>query len=285
MSRQQKKTKFRRQDPFYKGPGEAGPVGRDRPPGKDEDVIDVPEVRGGASMFGPGLAEEVLYAKPPKPSKAAVEEGLSARAKRRLRAKEKRRVAAEGGGTGAAGSGKKRRLPDGASADRQKQAPSAASLPKQRPGESARSYKRRVDAALASHLAASRRKMVTDHKREKRKQRADIRKGKKAHKRPGDEEEGEEEGEEEPPDATLGRTELPVFGDVVERPPILGAEAMKSRSKLKKEKEAASGQKAAGTADTANRVQAASDLADYAARVREAYAEIKKRRLASKGKS
>mmetsp|Transcript_71501 Transcript_71501/g.209578 ORF Transcript_71501/g.209578 Transcript_71501/m.209578 type:complete len:263 (-) Transcript_71501:53-841(-) len=250
MSREQKKKKFRPQDPFYRGPRAPMDVRIDRPPGKDEDVLDVPEVSSGANMLGPGLAEEVLFGKPTK-QKLPADDGLSGRAKRRQRAKEKRKAAAEGGAVAT----KKRRRPDGAKAD--DKSASGPKLPKQLPGESAKSYARRVDAALEGQMAVARRKLVTEHQKEKRKKRDENKKqreDKKKSKKAG--------AERVPEGAEPGRIERPTFGDVVQRPPVLGPDAMKSMSKLKRPRE-----------DT-------EDLEGYASRVREAYAEMKRRRRA-----
>merc|ERR1712232_1408623 len=72
-------------------------------------------------------------------------------------------------------------------------------------------------------------------------------------------------------DGLGGRVERPVFGDVVQRPPILGDAAMKSRSRLQSLK-ANAGKASAKPSNIA-------EIADYAASVKEAYAAIKRRRI------
>eukprot|EP00418_Pyrodinium_bahamense_P043240 CAMPEP_0179197054 /NCGR_PEP_ID=MMETSP0796-20121207/97991_1 /TAXON_ID=73915 /ORGANISM="Pyrodinium bahamense, Strain pbaha01" /LENGTH=286 /DNA_ID=CAMNT_0020901471 /DNA_START=21 /DNA_END=881 /DNA_ORIENTATION=+ len=272
LSRQQKKKKFRPQDPFYRGPKAPEDPKFNRPPGKDEDILDVPEVSGGNSMFGGGPATGSQAA-------GGDDDGLSARARRRLRARERKKAAAAAGGAdleageeeaGAGVNGEKRREPERASVGGKPPTLSAADLPKQRPGESRWSYNRRLNAALKQHMEATRRKTVTEHRREKRRQRAADVKDRRAAKRASAKKATEESAE-------LGRMERVEFGDVAERPPILGPAALKSRTKLKK---ASSTGSVGDTGKGAPHAAADADLEDYAQRVRDAYAEMKRRRLA-----
>lgn len=230
----------------------------DHAPKGDEDLIDIPKVRG-ASMFGGGAGFE-LFDQTRAQVSAAVPQSR----------KEKRKAAGSGegqDGTRQPRKAKKAKKVEGEGSDdgmtgaeeddetsgtplMPRQALRKEELPKQRPGESAKAYSARVDRSLQQHLQASRRKMTTDRQREKRKER-EVAKKKKAATAKG-----------QVPDRS--QPNRPRFGDVVQRPPILSSAAMKSRAKLK--------------GDGADATKAHTDMSDYAAKVREAYDAMRKKR-------
>lgn len=138
-------------------------------------------------------------------------------------------------------------------------------IPARRPGETSREYRLRVDKAAGAALLEANKKGATDRQREKkRKARADRKQKLREKKKQGGKV-GKSRGEK-----------VVDFGNVVERPPILSSAAQKSRSKLK---ELAERKGTGGVAAAARKAETASEFADYAAKVREAYAGMKKKRL------
>lgn len=167
-------------------------------------------------------------------------------------------------------------------------------LPKQKPGENKYAYFARLDKAVVAKLQVSNQKVTTPKMRAKK---LAIRVAKK--------EKGSKRRFENNKDATDGlyaAGERTAHGDVAERPPVLSQAALRSRTKLKKRKVArtesssiASKGFLSGEArnpaipkvtslrqPVKNNAGGASDLADYANKVREAYAAMKKQRLDSR---
>lgn len=245
--REARKKKFRPQDPFST---RIEPVneGVNAPPLADEDVADIPSLVGGAFMpIDPGGGA------------AAGSVGSAPLSKRQARkAKQKAKDRAQEAGGKANKRARERIVPEGATTSQE--------LPKQRPGESAKAYAARVDRHMEEQLRDARRKVTTERQREKKRNRV-------AAKRQAKKERGDE-ARADAADGLFKSAERAGFGEVVQRPPILSSAAMKSRSKLK----AAAAKVGAGGGSTP-KPSAPSDLADYAAKVREAYAAIKKRRL------
>merc|ERR1712085_147172 len=122
-------------------------------------------------------------------------------------------------------------------------------LPRQKPGESLRDYCARVNMSVKEHLQESRKKMTSERALEK-KAKANAK----------------HEGQGKP---KSWKEERPDHLDQVERPPILSDQVLKSRQKLK----AKLPQKAAET-----KKKGSEEFTDYAAKVREAYANMKKNR-------
>lgn len=130
---------------------------------------------------------------------------------------------------------------------------------KRLPGESDAAFNSRKRAVLKKHRKTLNKKLVTTNQRDRRRKHAQEKKAKVVAKR----QQQVHTEESRPKPAT--------FGDVVQRPPILSSAAMKSRSKLKEMRSSAD------SAPSASNLS--SDLADYASKVRDAYAAIKKRRF------
>mmetsp|Transcript_117929 Transcript_117929/g.217015 ORF Transcript_117929/g.217015 Transcript_117929/m.217015 type:complete len:110 (+) Transcript_117929:1-330(+) len=109
--------------------------------------------------------------------------------------------------------------------------------------------------------------MRSDHHREKKRKQKEARKQRIL-----------ERGSEERTDSADGlfrRASRATFGDVVQRPPIMSGDVLKSQAKLR-----------AAAAGSPNEVPdgVPDDMRDYASKVRAAYAEIKRRRLAKGGR-
>jgi len=129
---------------------------------------------------------------------------------------------------------------------------------KRLPGESDAAFNSRKRAVLKKHRKTLNKKLVTTNQRDRRRKHAQEKKAKAVAKRQQVHTE-----ESRPKPAT--------FGDVVQRPPILSSAAMKSRSKLKEMR--------SSTESAPSASNLSGDLADYASKVRDAYAAIKKRRF------
>lgn len=269
-SRNQLKKKFRPQDPFYRGTPIVESDKKNRIPRGDKDASDVPPIFGGGGMFGGGGGKNMFG----KPSQAVAADGDE---KKRNRKKGRKRGRTDEGDNESApssksGAARRRRAQENAEkrtastvAANASPSPAAAkpSLPKQRPGESTAEYGRRVDAAARAQMQTVRKKMTTDNQRQKRKDREKaIKEKKKPNARAGAADDENVAGE-------LGKVDRPSFGDVVERPPVLGDASMKSRTKLK------SGLK---TPSSGHGISAASDLSDYAGKVQGAYEAMKQAR-------
>eukprot|EP00931_Biecheleriopsis_adriatica_P104868 TRINITY_DN79485_c0_g1_i1.p1 TRINITY_DN79485_c0_g1~~TRINITY_DN79485_c0_g1_i1.p1 ORF type:complete len:332 (-),score=80.31 TRINITY_DN79485_c0_g1_i1:99-1019(-) len=271
------KNKFRPQDPFYRGAQLKVDTKKNLAPRRDDDASDIPPIFGGAGMFG-GAAGGALFGKPSPVDSDTTRGGDGLDAKARKRAKKRRR--GSGGGeevsatTGAASSGKgagqKRKRGEmgegglGGQAILHQPEAAAPALPKQRPGESLHSYRARVDAAARQQLRPAQQKLLTEHKRNRRKEREQAVKEKK---RTAAASAAARKAELDA--LSLGRVDKAKFGEVVQRPPILGDAAMKSRAKLKSGKAAK---------DQTSSLAAANDLSDYADKVRAAYEAIKQKR-------
>jgi len=238
------KYNYRPQDPFARPSQQDVNEGSNRPPRDDDDVIDIPRMSVGAAMIpGASLGED-----PQRHRERGGDTGRKSKGP-----KHKRRMAS------ATVEEERTR-----NADKPRPLPEEVAAPKQRPGESARAFARRVDAWTEQRLKVTRSKASTEHMREKKRQRAQAKRAKAAEKRNRVQTED---------DGLYKNAAKASFGDVVHRPPILSDAAMKSRSKLKKGGTTPSG---AGTSGASS---SASELEAYAAKVREAYAAIKKRRL------
>lgn len=160
-------------------------------------------------------------------------------------------------------------------------------LPKQKPGEPLKAYKLRLDKAVMERLKETNKVVTSERVAEKRRlRREELKKVK---------DEIEKDDELDRQDG-LYKKEKPIFGDYVERPPILSALAMKSRSKLKSLWEnpplEAISEVGLGlvnlptpavAADDGNNRLKVKDLNEYASKVREAYTTMKKRRLGEAG--
>lgn len=262
-----RKKKFRAQDPESKRV-EIVAEGANAPPKDDEDIVGIPKMVGAPCLpmdIGQPVSVQ-LHEGALGPRGTGDADKLSGRQQRREKKKKAKEVSAA---TGGAKAGAKDKVGKDSAP---KEAPTISQdLPKQRPGESARAYSARVDQSLRSKLQEASRKVPTAHHREKMRTRA-ADKRKRARDRKG---KAKAEAAEE------AKAEKVEFGDVVERPPILSSAVMKSRSKLKKKTEEAAKVLVSGTGLIKEaQSNAPADLADYAAKVREAYAAMKKQRLA-----
>mmetsp|Transcript_74015 Transcript_74015/g.216846 ORF Transcript_74015/g.216846 Transcript_74015/m.216846 type:complete len:259 (+) Transcript_74015:82-858(+) len=243
------KKKYRRQDPNYKGPVDIDSVHNKAPLG-DVDCIDIPTLTSALTPMIPGGVdpEERNYGT----VETAIEKAKNRHAKRKADRK----------------SGKEARPPPKRPADEADKGQDAApetggALPKRRRGESERDYSDRCDQVLKQRLLDTRRKMGTENARDKRRRRAEAKREKLLAK--------SSSKKTDDLDGLFGKTEKYQFGDIVKRPPILSADSMKSRSKLKSSPLAAPGGKKAN------------DLSDYAAKVKEAYAELRNKRQKAAG--
>lgn len=252
-SRELKGGKYKPQDPQSRKRDAANAKeGIDRPPKGDD--LDVPMPVGCMSMT-PGLQMEICNKK--VNASADADDG-----KRKRHDKKSRR-----------GAGGKSRSPPPVAAEEartvrapvQQQQP----LPKQRPNESQRDYARRVDEWSRQQLQVTNSKMSTEHARARKRASRDAKKSKLV--------EVQQEMTTDAQDGLYRRAEKTAFGDVNLRPPILSSAAMKSRSKLKAAKDAAGvGGKGSSVGGPVGKD---TEIADYADKVREAYAVIKRRRL------
>lgn len=250
-----KKAKYRPQDPFFTRLEHVNEL-LNKAPAKDDDIIDkIPNMVG--NMM-PALDAEPVQGVSLASTASAGRERDTAGARKRERASKKNR---RGGGGGKSGEDRSAPADKSVATDRNG-VPLSAKLPTQKPGESAKDYNRRVDKAMREQLREARRKAPTDNQREKKRNRAEAKKKAREKKAAA--------LRAEVDDGYKGRVERAAFGDVVKRPPILGDAAMKSRSKLKS-LDASAGKASGGP----------SDIAAYAASVKEAYAAIKRRRLAN----
>lgn len=270
-SRNQQKKKFRPQDPFYRGKPLVESDKKNRGPKGDKDASDIPPIFGGGGMFGGGGGKNMFG----KPSPAVAEDVADKKGNRKKGRKRGRTDEddAESGPSSKSGAARRRRAQENAEkraastvAATATPAPAAAkpALPKQRPGESTAEYGRRVDAAARAQMQSVRKKMTTDNQRQKRK---DREKAIKEKKKPNASAGGDVAGDNVA--GMLSKVDRPSFGEVVERPPILGDASMKSRTKLK------SGLK---TPSTGHGISAAADLSDYASKVQGAYEAMKQAR-------
>jgi len=268
-SRHQAKKKFRPQDPFYRGAPVVESDKTNRAPKGDKDSNDVPPIFGGGGMFGRGGGQDIFG----KPRPAVAEDSEATKRNRKSKRKRDRVDETDAGAAPSSKSGAARRRKAQENAEKRaastvvedaSPSPAAAmrALPKQRPGESTGEYSRRVDAAARSQLQTVRKKMTTDNRRQKRRDREKAIKDKKKTIAPVGVEDGNVASEP-------GRKDQPSFGEVVERPPVLGDASMKSRKKLK------SGLK---TPSSGHGISAASDLSDYANKVKGAYEAMKQAR-------
>eukprot|EP00927_Polykrikos_kofoidii_P028461 TRINITY_DN24845_c0_g1_i1.p1 TRINITY_DN24845_c0_g1~~TRINITY_DN24845_c0_g1_i1.p1 ORF type:complete len:308 (-),score=76.53 TRINITY_DN24845_c0_g1_i1:95-1018(-) len=158
--------------------------------------------------------------------------------------------------------------------------------PQQKPGETVGAYKRRVDAWAEDQLKEVSGKAPTEHMRGKKRKRREEKKAKQIEKKK-DEAKDDDDGLHRP-------AERVKFGDVVQRPPILGSDAMKSRAKLKRLGDGLIGKSVGcGLGDgvagvstshiaTSCKTTSDGDMAAYAAKVRDAYAEMKKKKRLAK---
>jgi len=286
-----KTKKFRPQDPFYKGPVVKNEK-NDHAPRKDVDASDIPRIPRGAGMFGGGAGGE-HFGKSAAAVAAAAEAAASAEATKRkgdkaldgLSIRQRKLAKRNGDGDladaalvqgiepsgafgGKASKGNRREQDD-----EQDSAQTGGSqlqpevpmphLPNQRKDESAGAYGARLDAAVQAHLQQTRRKMLTDNRRIRRKQH-DVAKKTKTRAKVA-------VAATENSAPVDGRIDRPKFGDIVERPPVLGSAAMASRTKLK-------GGKLGATGGSSSLTSGVADFSDYANRVRGNYEAMKKKR-------
>lgn len=264
---QKRRLKMRPQDPCNpKGPihedeGTRGHIKDKNWDGsKDPDIV----VGSFADNFGPGMVGLLPGAALESASSNA--QPVSKREKRRRKcgqAREPRRpskLEGDGRPKGAATADSS----VGTAWKSEKQAP----MPKQKPGESSWAYNRRIDQHVREQLNQASKKLNTDHSRGRKRKQAEAKKqfaSEKAARKMGKTDQ----------DGLFRRTEKVTFGDVVERPPVMSADAMKSQAKLKAS--------AAGVqAPQANVGGCPPELQDYAAKVRAAYAEMKKKRASGR---
>jgi len=222
---------------------------RNAPPRADEDVMqdsDLASVRAFVPVYPgpPGIDDRPMSAKERRTEKKRV----------LAKAQEAKNLPP-----------KKRRKGDDDDADAAAQNKEAKpELPRQKPGESLRDYCARVNMSVKEHLQESRKKMTSERALEKKKagrvKKRDRTRAKKAKAN------AKHEGQGKP---KSWKEERPDHLDQVERPPILSDQVLKSRQKLK----AKLPQKAAET-----KKKGSEEFTDYAAKVREAYANMKKNR-------
>lgn len=211
-------------------------------PKKDPDIIN----GSFSSAFGTGMVGLIPGAALEKPADPKVES-------KRERRRRKRELSAGKDGLGIAELPAKEKSNEG-----------RESMPKQNRGESARDYAKRVNEHLRIRLQEENKKLATTNSRDKKRKRAEARRKKaiaKAERKNGKVED----------DGLFRKAERAAFGDVVQRPPVMSADAMKSQAKLKA---GAAGDE--GLQGRPNGVPP--EMQDYAAKVREAYAALKKRR-------
>lgn len=257
-TRQAFKRKMRPQDPCNPVPMDDGTEGNNLDPLEDSDIVP-----GGGESFGIqgpyGMVHaDALFERVPRKGDAMDDPKESKRERRR-----KQRAVTGGDGLnpkahdGAAGGA------EAVTADA-KMSTREDRMPRQKPGESARDYSKRVDQCLVSKLAEGSKKVSSDNSRGKQRKRAEAKKKARAEK-------GKKKARVEE-EARLRKSQVPVFGDVVDRPPIMSADALKSQAKLKN---MAAGQSSGGNGIPNGLPR---KLQDYASQVREAYAALKKKR-------
>lgn len=250
-----RKTRFK--DPL-KNPRNKIKEGTNAPPVEDEDMADIPSMIGGAFMPVGDAADA--------PGQIGGKLKLTNKQEKIAKKRKLQEVQEEG-------SKKRKQAPREASAGGTPGSSSSdprQEMPKQKPGESAKAYAARVDAAAREQLREARRKVTTERQHERR--RNHRAKKKKA---------TVDRAQQKKPDADglFARGESAKFGEVVERPPILSSAAMKSRSKLKDLKTKAKPDAAGGGKTSPAKADMASELADYASKVKAAYAAMKAKRL------
>lgn len=150
--------------------------------------------------------------------------------------------------------------------------PAKIDLPKQRPGESKYAYFARLDKATVERLRMTSRKVPSEPMRAKKRKKRQDKKEEKTKKK--------EDFRVDDSDGLFVAGQRADFGDTAERPPQLSNAALKSRSKLKRGgKVVVFPEKSGASSHAKDATGAARDLADYAAKVRAAYANMKKQRL------
>jgi len=260
--------KYRPQDPASK-PIQVVHGKNNAPPRMDEDVIPdsalasrrafVPIERG-----APEVADTPKSAKQRRLEKKRVQAAALAAQGKPLNTRNKKRK----------GGGEDKEEAEGAA---QPQADAKLELPRQMPGESVRDYHARVNKSVKEHLQETRKKRSTERALEK-KRAARVAKRERARAKKTQAKTNREKAAKK-----TDNSERAAHLDVVERPPILSDQALKSRSKLKSK--APTTTSLGSGVGLLQQVQAeregkakGSEFADYAAKVREAYAEMKKQR-------
>lgn len=262
--------KYRPQDPASKQV-EAFDGKKNAPPRMDEDVIPdsalasrrafVPIERG-----GPAIADVPKSAKQRRVEK---KRALSAKAAAQGKPMNTRNKKRKGEGED--------KDEEGASAQ---PVDSKPELPRQMPGESVRDYHARVNKSVKEHLQETRKKRSTERQLEK-KRAARVAKRERARAKKAQAKSKSEKGTKR-----VDKSERAAHLDVVERPPIMSDQVLKSRAKLKSKAPKTFASTSTGSGlGLLQQVQAeregkakGNEFADYAAKVREAYAQMKKQR-------
>mmetsp|Transcript_19389 Transcript_19389/g.45095 ORF Transcript_19389/g.45095 Transcript_19389/m.45095 type:complete len:259 (+) Transcript_19389:60-836(+) len=244
--RQAKKKKFKVQDPYYSGPKKVD-TKRNKPPKKDDDVIDRMPSFGGAADAMAGIGDGTSADSPASISKKA-ERRKRKKAAARAKEIEDWIAGGDGGGRGGAG-GDQDSLP---------------ALPTRATGESEHTYKKRLRQHLQERQRKARQRQHTNYKREKlraqEKARRDVKMQKKASK-------------QKAPTCVV-----PAFGEVVDRPPVMSNDILRSREKLKQKQEVDKKGASALAKVTLSHARPRDEMSDYASKVRDAYAAVKAKR-------
>mmetsp|Transcript_50004 Transcript_50004/g.118966 ORF Transcript_50004/g.118966 Transcript_50004/m.118966 type:complete len:264 (+) Transcript_50004:59-850(+) len=253
--RQARAKKFKVQDPFYRGPV-AVDTKHNRPPKHDEDVID--------RMPSFGRAVDAFAGVDPASGASSTPAPLSKKAEKRKRKQAEARMKA----TEEWISGKVPTTSEGQpGTDTELQ---LQPLPRRESGESEKAFKKRLQQHLDRRQKEARARRRTDHKREKLRAQEKAKREARMKKKDAKQQQ-------------LGSAAKPAFGDVVERPPTISAQMLKSREKLKQSQEVDQTRGPPIAKVTKDKSRPHNEMSDYASKVRDAYAAMKKRRYGDAG--